>query len=426
MKRMFILNFCSNPVKSVLMLIFLMISFSVLNTAMYINDKYGEMTQELRSDTALVDVCIDIYSGFGDLYKDEGGLNRLKMMYKKLASSDLFRYYEIYTQFMYVLNYDGPPEFKYGYDAGYDEDNLLDTPKGKVRASRINCVQVSKNCFDIYNMKLLNGRYFSDKDYLYTSEKPLPVIMGYEYRDYYKIGDVLKGDYIAKKLDLEIVGFLKKDSHIRKGEALLYLDRYIVMPIFECTEEPSDLDERVFQVRHYANKTSGYLKLMKGTVIGEVPGIINSISASCGLDNYSVWHIPYSLKVDFLTLSNEYMAAGLKYLGYILMAVFFILFIILFIKSVRAQTKIFAAYIISGASLKSIQHYLLLEISIFILTANIVGVLVTTAIFRLPYYSIYLLFVSILLLGIIALIIVRTANSGSISQLLLEENKNVD
>ena len=37
------------------------------------------------------------------------------------------------------------------------------------------------------------------------------------------------------------------------------LDRYLVMPSFDIEEDPTNAEDDMFQVRHYANKLSGKL-----------------------------------------------------------------------------------------------------------------------------------------------------------------------
>ena len=91
------------------------------------------------------------------------------------------------------------------------------------------------------------------------SGKYIPVIVGSDYADTLKVGDLLKGVYIQDEFTYEVIGVLSKGANINLGGHEVSLDRYLVMPSFDIEEDPINAEDDMFQVRHYANKLSGKL-----------------------------------------------------------------------------------------------------------------------------------------------------------------------
>lgn len=74
---------------------------------------------------------------------------------------------------------------------------------------------------------------------------------------------MLKGVYIQDEFTYEIIGILQDGSNIDLGGQEVSLNRYLLMPSFNIKEKPTNAEDDMFQVRHYANKLSG--KLYYGT-----------------------------------------------------------------------------------------------------------------------------------------------------------------
>ncbi len=87
---------------------------------------------------------------------------------------------------------------------------------------------VSENFFDIYGLKLLQGRFFEKSEYNVDSLQKTPVILGADYAEQYKLGDIFLDDY-------EIVGFLEKNSKIAiiagEGSSVTSIDYCILAPV---------------------------------------------------------------------------------------------------------------------------------------------------------------------------------------------------
>ena len=125
-----------------------------------------------------------------DLGKIYGqSLDELKRAYKELTSID---YYEINNQFLEISYPEIDSEFLYGFEYGNPETR--NNGNGEIYLTK--CFQISKNCIEKFGVEVKDGNTFSDDDMKYVSGKYIPVIVGSDYADTLKVGDLLKGVYI--------------------------------------------------------------------------------------------------------------------------------------------------------------------------------------------------------------------------------------
>lgn len=156
----------------------------------------------------------------------------MKEMYENFNNTWGSSYCIIVSQPVYTLEVMFPLKFCYGYG---------DTPDEHVDPTFIKAVQMNKNAITMSNIELYEGRIFNQNEYTYTNGKTVPIIVGYEYKEYLNLGDKFTVDYLNKILTLEVVGIAQKGSaDARKPENIL--DYTLIMPAMEF-ETPSVSDE---------------------------------------------------------------------------------------------------------------------------------------------------------------------------------------
>lgn len=231
------------------------------------NTKVQEEKYEISGTLSQVEYQTDYTS----LY--QGKLNDMKYAYDQLSS--LGDYYEIASQFLYIPDFPFEDHFLYLYEEGHSEDSkyLLEQDGSLTLISAIKTVQISSNCTDAFSISVQEGRVLTKEDMSSLCKnapnQTLPILVGSDYADLLQIGDLIEGLYIQKNISLEVVGILTPNSHITLYGYPLYLDRYIVMPSFLCSE-PLDEADYIFQVRHYANKLSGFFPQEKASQVFRV------------------------------------------------------------------------------------------------------------------------------------------------------------
>lgn len=159
-----------------------------------------------------------------------------------------FAYYEIYQQPL---------------DCSLSDGKFFDvaTQSFSPNCGQVPCVQISMNTQPDFNLSIISGRSFSDDDFVYTHGGKMPVIMGSNYKSIYRLGDCFNASYLFSPFCFEIIGFLDNNCNISISNLYIPLDDCIVMPSFEFEELPQSSEEYVTQKIHYANKTSGKLKV---------------------------------------------------------------------------------------------------------------------------------------------------------------------
>lgn len=377
---------------------FLLIQFSFISekSFMGIERNYSEKNQKIFMQIEFPDI-------FSRLYGKEGAEEQLKTMYQLQNSSKDFIHYEIYKQPVYLFNYQGPSIFRYGYENGAtnaENDTQLNVDGKNVKASFIKSVQLSLNCFPDFNMSVIDGRTFTKEDYEYSPGKTIPVILGSEYRQNYHLGQKIEVEYIAKVLELEVVGFLKEDSNIQLSGNVLYLDRYIVMPSFNCNYIPKNIVEKVFQIRHYANKTSGFLCFKDGISPFYIIIVMNNMSNSSGLANYQFNSINSTI-VGIFSVSTVQMVWAIKILRWTILMISLVILLSVLFKNLNLNKVSYAAYLIAGSTLFPIIVCYIIEIFLLVTLSTIASFLLGYLLFgnsQIFYLNIIILSSCILLL----------------------------
>ena len=111
-------------------------------------------------------------------------------------------------------------------------------------------------------LKQKTGISIKKSDFVQENYEEIPVILGYEYRDYYNIGDTMD---VTLSTDVfghyKVIGIMNKDTSIWVNDNLVYLDRYIIAPALTIQQEPCDYSDLIYQGFLYMQKINGVVKL---------------------------------------------------------------------------------------------------------------------------------------------------------------------
>lgn len=218
-------------------------------------------------------------------------------MYDKMSDSDKFEIYEKYHQHIEWINYNLPDEFVYGYEYGtqlVDATTNMEYKGNQYKITSVKSTQIDTNYIERFSLKVSKGRMFEKSDFNLSFGDTVPVILGYEYSDHLSVGDQFEAIYLYGLFTFKIIGFFSEDSFITDNIGNVYfLDRDVVIPMFNIMDTPPSREDAFFQTLHYANKTS--CTLVYDTEIGEsaISDELNSISNSCNLPNYDIYITAY-------------------------------------------------------------------------------------------------------------------------------------
>ena len=99
--------------------------------------------------------------------------------------------------------------------------------------SQVQSCYIDKNFYNAFPFSTISGRGFKNSDF--NQKNVIPVILGYEYKGIYKVGDTFNiyDCYFSKKVKkIKVIGILKKNSYcLSNGTSLNNLDNEILSPI---------------------------------------------------------------------------------------------------------------------------------------------------------------------------------------------------
>ena len=221
-----------------------------------------ELTEE---DIAYNEKVVENYEQIYKKLKEIDGLVILNKKWGELIFNDRSAYElsrqntdgkKEYTEDEYSLRY-------YGEDLGYSYEEIS-------QFCDYNSVRYSIDTILMENFTYCEGRGWTEEDlqfdYLIKEDGTLPttpIVMGYDFRDYYDVGDIIsnpEGRRLVKKFEegtlnpessvqhyghFQVIGFLEKDTAVesQSGGLRKSLDNYIVIPEVPNTPEyyPNEL-----------------------------------------------------------------------------------------------------------------------------------------------------------------------------------------
>lgn len=211
---------------------------------------------------------------FSDLSK----LSNLKNFYLELSDNTNYTYLDKTCQGIYMENNLGTNIFLYGYEKG-SENYYSD--EQNINYYNFKNVTINNNCWLYYNFKVIKGRCFEENDYYYNDT--IPVILGYEYKDYYDIGDIFQGEYLSCEFKYKVVGILEKDSIINIQNEILFLDRYIISPSVVVPELPNNKNELFYQSASYLQKIRGSIVLSENFSLPDLNYKLENLKNTYGM-----------------------------------------------------------------------------------------------------------------------------------------------
>ena len=229
-------------------------------------------------------------------------------------------------------------------------------------------IQVTKSVFDYNVVELIEGQPFDDSAYVYvTGRKEIPVILGSDYRPYYKLYDQLEIHYYLEKFVGRVVGFAKENSFIfTNNEPQQVLNRYILLPSMSLSEQPSELLQKtevneVFFRALLLSKMGGILMTNLNAL--EVRKEIGEIEKVTNFTDYQIIGAN-SLAVDLLYKmieTNQTLIVTISGVVFIFILCAFYLFVKSFIKR---QFDTYLVFIMCGVTNHKIKKTIQLEFSI--------------------------------------------------------------
>ncbi|MDR1563868.1 MAG: hypothetical protein LBS74_02815 [Oscillospiraceae bacterium] len=353
----------------------------------FIGDKLYYTVQDLADEDGGFDQYMDSNAKFEDL----------KDFVESLEQNEQFSYVNTMLQSLYIIDTALPAKFAEGYEQGENALSIIREEDGKKLLS-FKGLQVSYNVFEEFGKELETGEYFSKDDFIYDETKPIQVILGNEYKAFYNLGDIIAANDSRYDINIQVKGFLPKDSYMPVKGSIVYLDRYIVYPYYSGYSNMGD--DKHLRIARFtlAGRANGEIITSDSHL--NVQNLIDALSEQYNTFKFKVYSIDSS-GINAISQMSEKMANQFLMLALALM--FFTVFGIsaTVVGRIRTQSYEYGVNLISGATLSDIVVQAVGAISCLVLIALAISEFATLIV--IGSFGVYLLLTP--LLAIITIVI---------------------
>ena len=229
--------------------------------------------------------------------------------------------------------------------------------------------QMDRLGFEYFNFKMYDGRRFSEDDYILESESDkLPIILGYNYKDIFNIGEKIKYIYAGKEMEGEVIGILEKDSTIFNDNIYsMPLDNRIILPLADFKYIAKDGEEQF-------NQSIVYSDMLSANIIASINSsnidITRNIYDICNRYDFMKYDPSITASTNGLDMfkGESEQAVKIMFIMLVVMTTFCIFtFIMNMHNKIEKNMRRYLIQILQGASIKHIMVTYLLEVFIVIL-----------------------------------------------------------
>ncbi len=268
-------------ISALLVLMFSLGLFLTVGTASY----YGQSADKLSGFyTAYNDeeyrYALQVGGRAGLVMDDSAACAGLVQTLGRLRSTPDFSFYTFTDKVLNILDYKGPDRCLYGYDSYAPQRESAEVLWSDQLLSVATRYLLSPDVFEKFAIPIARGVDFSDFDCTWREGMVIPLVLGWEYLDYYQLGDRITASadgYFQQSAEYEVVGFLSPDAAIlpflsrafQSTEETESLARTILCPAIDVTGLP--VPERTDNPRGLASYGSQVINLCTGIVVSPTP-----------------------------------------------------------------------------------------------------------------------------------------------------------
>lgn len=295
--------------------------------------------------------------------------------------------------------------------------------------SIIKSIVLNEKAYKYFQLKAYKGEDFKDIDYKETQGNEVPLILGYNYHDIFKVGDVieyLRGDKVKKA---KVIGILEKNTMGFIGDpsrGIATFDDYLVLPQIETSNNyyyNDDMDK----------STSLYNYIFNSSVIANSGE--NKEEILQGIDNIAVEN-NIDLKLSSLAKNMESLKNKAKeqqqssiVLGIIILIFAVVGLISSLLHSINKNIKEYGVHLMAGATKPRIAFRVFMQIVItvglsYLIALNYILIRFShTEIMKLNAISVfYTTVLVIILIVIISVLPMMKISKLDINQLMKEDS----
>ena len=318
---------------------------------------------------------------------DDSNKQKFAEFLNLMNNSKYFNYYMMYEQSVYIENYHGNEKNIYGYEYNADlsgKTSEIPDKNGNIQiCTDVKGFWIGDDVLDAFKLSLSSGKGFDKQDYIYNPDKEISVILGAEYREDYKLGDIIHVNFVFSDAQAKVIGFLNEGSNVYYNGKYLNLDRYVIMPVF-TNDDYNGKKIYNFSVNHfYTLRNSGLV--MTKLSIEDVENIVKDYSAKAGLeDAYYVTEHDTTEKDNFNT-SIDMINFLLIVIVLLSIIITLTCMIICIINRFNKKRRYYAILMMNGCRKKEILNIIICDIMGILMISYIIAFIILNIIFKGNY-----------------------------------------
>lgn len=397
-----------NFVMQILLIIICGATLGVLvkNIEIYNNDKKATVSALTTDNEYEITNSMETVGNIIDYFSDPTRLNNLKDFYIALANNPHYIYLDKVEQGIYIKNTFDTNIFLYGYGKGYE--SYFDDESGN-RYSMFNNITINAASQNYYNFKVIEGRIFNSGDFTYSNT--IPVMLGYDYKDYYNVGDVFTGEYLDCNFNYQVIGILDKNVSINIQNEIIFLDRYIVSPSVIVQNAPQTHEELFYQSASYMQKIQGSVILSEEFGLPEFTYNLETLKNTYNMFDFSIIG-ETRVEILFFQLACYAGIHNLVLFSCIAILLLMILDICFILNSLNRFAYFYGVHLLNGCDTS---YLLCINVNYFLLIHLLGSVIAIWVLISMQMFSIYLLFI-MLIWNIVIFFISAYASKKSLYQ----------
>jgi len=188
---------------SMLIIVQVILSYLAITTALNFTETNSNSLLRLSFNSRPLHQIGDNFRGEDEraFLAHPSSLYKIHEFYTWLNSNEDFTFIAISWQSFFMKDHlHIPNKFRYGYEFG----DILEE-------DRFKSVQVNSTFFEHFDININYGRGFNYTDFDFDNAV-IPLLLGYEYRDYVDLGETIEFYYITGEFTGEVIGFIEKDA----------------------------------------------------------------------------------------------------------------------------------------------------------------------------------------------------------------------
>lgn len=218
-----------------------------------------------------------------EIYAQEHFLDRLVEFNRELnKQQEEFQFVELGVQPIELVgHWDKPERLANGYGHKDLRNQKVEFEGEQIELTPVDGFQIAKQ-----SQALLFGRELLPEEAFVQNKDIVPLVLGYDFQQYYKVGDTIPFLYLDKRWTGKVAGFLNKEEKIKMDEFNVYpLDCAMVMPFFdEIDQDAGAYYDRKFWTQYLCMKNWGFLKLKRKEDYKEGKRYIEKLAEKYSLD----------------------------------------------------------------------------------------------------------------------------------------------